>query len=71
MALYFQKKGDRKSAEDYFQKAFSMESPVDLLNYFYGQFLMENGDKKKGLEYIRVSADNREIEGIELLKKME
>ena len=71
MALYFQKKGDRKSAEDNFQKAFSMESPVDLLNYFYGQFLIENGDKKKGLEYIRISADNREIEGIELLKKME
>lgn len=71
MAVYFQKKGDCKSAEEYFQKAFRPESPVDLLSYFYGKFLMENEDQKKGLEYLRESADYGEIEAIEFLKKIE
>jgi Tfp pilus assembly protein PilF len=70
MALYFQKKGDNESAENYFQKAFDQHSPVDLLDYFYGCFHLEKGDKEKGLEHIQISSDIGEHEGIELLNKM-
>ncbi len=68
MALYFQKKGDMVSAEANFQKAFDMQTKVDLLDFFYGLFLMENGDKQKALKHIQKSADDGEYEGIEKMK---
>lgn len=68
MGLYFQMKGGMVSAETYFQKAFDMQAKVDLLDFFYGLFLLENGDEEKALIHIQRSADNGEHEGLEKLK---
>jgi tetratricopeptide (TPR) repeat protein len=70
MALYYQKKGDIVSAEANFKKAFAMQTKVDLLDFFYGLFLLENGDKQKAAIHIQKSADIGEYEGIEKMKAM-
>jgi Tfp pilus assembly protein PilF len=70
LALYFQKKGDFESAENKFHKAFDLNTPVDLLDFYYGLFLIEKGNKKKGLEHIQISADIGEEEGIKFLEQM-
>jgi Tfp pilus assembly protein PilF len=67
-ALYYQKKGDNVSAEEYFQKAYEMETPVDLLDYFYGLFLIAQGRIDEGREYLQLSADAGEREGEERMK---
>lgn len=68
MALYFQKKGDMISAEAHFRKAFDMQTKVDLLDFFYGLFLMEIGDKQKAETHFQKSADEGEYEGLEKMK---
>jgi len=70
MALYYQKKGDFEASERFFQMAFDKQSHVDLLDFFFGQFLIEKGDDKKGSKHIQISADIGEPEGIELLRKI-
>jgi len=68
--LYYQWKGDIELAETYFKKAFKLNTPVDLLDYFYGKFLIEKGDNKNGINHIQVSANIKEPEGMELLEKL-
>jgi tetratricopeptide (TPR) repeat protein len=68
MALYHQKKGDTISAENYFQKAYEFDTPVDLLDYFYGLFLIAQGRIDEGRAYVQRSADAGEIEGVERMK---
>lgn len=70
MALYYQKMRNYKMAEDYFHRAFDIHTSVDLLNYFFGLFLLDTGEKEKGIEQIKISANNGEIEGKELIKKL-
>lgn len=70
LAVYYQKKGDAELAETFFQKAFDCHTPVDLLDYFYGKFLIDKGENENGLEHIQVSADLGEREGIELLEEL-
>jgi Tfp pilus assembly protein PilF len=43
MALYYQRKKQFELAEEFFQKAFAAGTPVDLLDYHYGEFLLEQG----------------------------
>lgn len=70
LALYYQKKGDNESAKENFLKAFDMNTPVDLLDYYFGLFLIETGEKDKGLEHIKISADIGEYEGEKYLEEM-
>ena len=70
LALYYQKKGEFDVAKSYFMKAFDLNTPVDLLDYYYGQFLIQMGKEKEGLEHIKISADLGEKEGIEMLKQL-
>ncbi len=67
-ALYFQKKGEFELAKCNFKKAFDFNTQVDLLDFYYGKFLIEIGEKEKGLEHIKLSSDFGEKEGIEYLE---
>jgi tetratricopeptide (TPR) repeat protein len=68
-ALYFQKIREYDQAEEYFQRAFGQQTPVDLLEYHYGEFLLEQGMDEKAREYFRLSAEKNEQEGIAKLKE--
>lgn len=50
------------------QKAFdNIVIPIDLLEYFYAQFLFEIGEKEKGMEYLKKAIDKGEPEAIKLM----
>lgn len=70
-ALYHQKKKEYKQAEENFQKAFNnILIPIDLLEYFYGRFLLETGDNEKGLEYLKKAVEKDEPEAIKLMEQL-
>jgi tetratricopeptide (TPR) repeat protein len=70
-ALYHQKRGEMALAEENFRKAFgSISIPVDLLEYFYARFLLETGEKDKGMGYLKMAVDKGEPEAIEFMKKI-
>lgn len=71
LAIYYQKMGKMESAKDCFHEAFAKDTPVDLLDFYYGEFLINYGELEKGKRYIRMSAQAGEREGLELLRKME
>jgi Tfp pilus assembly protein PilF len=64
MALYYQRKKQFDLAEDSFQKAFAKNTPVDLLEYHYGEFLLELGQPDKAETFFMKSAEKKEEEGI-------
>ena len=67
-ALYHQKRKEYEQAEAYFQKAFSsIKTSVDLLEYFYAQFLFEIGEKENGIKYLKMAVDKGEPEAIKLM----
>jgi tetratricopeptide (TPR) repeat protein len=69
-AMYFQMKGENSKAEEFFQKAFETGKPVDLLDFFYGRFLISLGDREGGIKHIRRSAALGEAEGIAELQRI-
>lgn len=70
-ALYHLKRKEYEIAEQNFQKAFdSIQIPVDLLEYFYAQFLFETEQNEKGMEFLAKAVEKGEPEAIELMKKM-
>jgi tetratricopeptide (TPR) repeat protein len=67
-ALYHQKRKEYGQAEEYFQKAFNnIVLPIDLLEYFYAQFLFEVGEKERGMEYLKKAVEKGEPETIQLM----
>jgi Tfp pilus assembly protein PilF len=70
-ALYHQRRRDFDQAEQFFQKSFDQNTPVDLLEYHYGEFLMERGDLDKAKLFFRKSAEKNEEEGISKLSQFE
>lgn len=71
LALYYQKRKDYKRAEEYFQKAFNnIVIPIDLLEYFYAQFLFEIGEKEKGMGYLNIAVEKGEPEAFQLMHTM-
>lgn len=70
LALYHQKRGDVKQAEHYFQKAIISGTEVDLLEYFYGIFLMETGKKEEGMDCLQAAVDKKEPEAILLMNNL-
>lgn len=70
LGLYYQKKNWNEKAEECFKKAFNTWGDVDLLEYYYGKFLIENGRQEEGIKFIKTSASKGELEGYELLEKL-
>jgi tetratricopeptide (TPR) repeat protein len=68
LALYHQRKGDPGLAEEFFKKSFDQKTPVDLLEYHYGEFLLERGDLEKARAFFQQSAAKNEEEGIRKLQ---
>lgn len=69
-ALYHQRKKEFDLAEEFFQKSFEQDTPVDLLEYHYGEFLLEQGDVEKAKEFFLKSAQKKEEEGISKLREL-
>lgn len=70
-ALYHHRKNDFTKAEEFFQKAFAQNTPVDLLEYHYGEFLLEKGEVEKAKEFFQRSSDKNEKEGREKIQKFQ
>ena len=64
MALYYQRKKQFDIADEFFQRAFAENTPVDLLEYHYGEFLLEQGQLEKARTFFMKSAEKLEGEGI-------
>lgn len=62
-ALYHQRKKQFDLAEQFFRKSFEENAPVDLLEYHYGEFLLEQGNVEEAKSYFQKSADRGEKEG--------
>ena len=69
-ALYHQEKKEFDLAEEWFQKAFDQKSPVDLLEYHYAEFLVEQGEMEKAKEFFMKSAQKNEAEGVTRLREL-
>jgi tetratricopeptide (TPR) repeat protein len=70
-ALYHQHKGQHELAEEFFQKSFSENTPVDLLEYHYGEFLLEQGNIDKAKIFFMMSAEKKEEAGTRMLQQLE
>ncbi|MGP8216820.1 MAG: tetratricopeptide repeat protein [Bacteroidia bacterium] len=70
-AIYYMKKGDLVLAETYFNRAFDMHLPVDLLEYFYSELLMMKSEKDEAMKYLSKSVEKGEPEGIELMNTLQ
>jgi Tfp pilus assembly protein PilF len=70
LALYYQRKKDFMKAEEFFQRSFAQNTPVDLLEYHYGEFLLECGQKDKAKAYFTKSAEKKEKEGEKRLQEL-
>jgi Tfp pilus assembly protein PilF len=66
-ALYHQRKKEFDLAEEFFRKSFDQKTPVDLLEYHYGEFLLEQGSIEKAKQFFLKSAQKKEEEGISKL----
>ncbi len=51
LALYHQYSKQPELAGEFFHKAFDQKTPVDLLEYHYGEFLFEQGDVARAKEF--------------------
>ncbi len=70
-ALYYQAKGDTNKAEDYFKKSFdSIKDSVDLLEYHYADFLINNDETNKGMEFLKKAVEKGEPEAIEKMNEI-
>ena len=69
-ALYYHRKKQFDLAEEFFQKSFTQNTPVDLLEYHYGEFLIEQGNIDKAKEFFLKSAEKGEEDGIRRLREL-
>jgi tetratricopeptide (TPR) repeat protein len=70
LALYHQRKKEFDLAEEFFQKSFDQKTPVDLLEYHYGEFLLDQGDIENAKAFFLKSAEKKEEEGISKLQQL-
>lgn len=73
MALYYWAKGDRAEAEKNFQIAFETETeelPVDLLELHYAEFLLDQGETEKAMQFLRAAVEKGEPEAIAKMKEL-
>jgi tetratricopeptide (TPR) repeat protein len=70
LALYHQQKDEYDLADEWFQKSFEQKTPVDLLEYHYGEFLLKRGEIDKAKEFFLKSAEKKEEEGVNRLREL-
>lgn len=71
LALYHQAKGEMALAEDFFKQAFeSISDNVDLLEYYYGEFLLQNSQTGNGLDFLKKAVAKGEPEAIKRLNEL-
>ncbi|MBX3238368.1 MAG: tetratricopeptide repeat protein [Chitinophagaceae bacterium] len=71
LALYYQAKGEMNKAEDFYKKAFdSITDSVDLLEYHYADFLIQNGKTDQGLEFLKKAVEKGEPEAIKKMNEI-
>ncbi|WP_084138327.1 tetratricopeptide repeat protein [Chryseolinea serpens] len=70
-ALYHQHKKAFHLAEQFFQRSFNEGTPVDLLEYYYAEFLLEQGDIENAKAFFLKSAQKNEEEGIARLRQFD
>jgi tetratricopeptide (TPR) repeat protein len=69
-ALYHQRKGEPELAAEFFRKSVGQNTPVDLLEYHYAEFLLEQGDIENAKSFLKKSAGKNEEEGISKLREL-
>ena len=71
-ALYYLAKKEIEKAELNFQLAFEHETvSVDLLEFYYGSFLIDQGKTETGMEYLRMAVKKGEPEAIKRMNEIE
>lgn len=70
LGIYHMKKNEMEEAENYFREAFEMKKRVDLLEYFYAQFLFQKGNKKEGMRFLEMAVAKGEPEAVELIEQL-
>lgn len=73
MALYYWAKGEHAEAEKNFQIAFETETeelPVDLLELHYAEFLLDQGETEKAMQFLGAAVEKGEPEAIAKMKEL-
>ena len=71
LALYHLAKNELEQAESNFKLAFESETvPVDLLELHYANFLINQGETEKGIEYLEKAVEKGEPEAIERMNEI-
>lgn len=71
LALYHLAKNELEQAESNFQFAFEAETvPVDLLELHYANFLINQGETEKGIEYLEKAVEKGEPEAIKRMNEI-
>lgn len=71
LALYYQAHGDFHLAEDFFKKALdSISDSVDLLEYHYADYLIQQGRNDEGMAYLKKAVDKGEPEAIHKINEI-
>ena len=68
LGIYFQRKGQFEEARTSFEKAFSYKRKVDLLNFYFGLYLIETNEIEQGMKHIKTASELGENEAIKYLK---
>lgn len=71
LALYYQALGENEMSEKNFILAFqNMTEPVDLLEFCYGEYLIDNGRISEGKEYLQKAVEKGEPEAIKRMEEI-
>lgn len=71
LALYYSAKNEPEKAEHNFRLAFDYKTiPVDLLEFHYANFLIHQGETKKGMEYLEEAVKKGEQEAIKQMSEI-
>ncbi len=70
LALFYIKNEEFDKADEYFNLAFDMDIEVDLLSYYYADFLLMKGEIDKALKYAKISESKGEFQAKKILKRI-
>lgn len=68
LGLFYQLKDDTVKAGEHYKLAYAYNEEVDLLDYHYGLFLIENGKDEEGITCLKKSAEKGEMEAVQYFK---
>ncbi|MEL6257205.1 MAG: tetratricopeptide repeat protein, partial [Bacteroidota bacterium] len=71
LALYHFAKGEIEEARGYFELSYeNISQAVDLLDFHYAEFLLEIGEREKGMEYLQRSVNKGEPVAIQKMQSL-